>query len=223
MWLVCVGNKDRPEVDRSSSSGWKMCGLGQKLLVMQTGCSSGKGSPEAWERVGELLWGCLAGETGPWMEGGPEEEWPWTDTGRWMSLVSIFCVITPSFLCFPSHSGLRRSQSGRCVGFNDWVSKAPSTKLGHSILEWFPSVKRKAWEGNWPAVQSRITGQDWSHISKDPRELGWGWRLLQMMRRILETPVDIYQLYLQRRINLSLPQFSSAWPCKLKKEAIYLV
>lgn len=37
-----------------------------------------------------------------------------------------------------------------------------------------------------------------------------------MTRSILETPADIHQLYLQR-INLGLPQFSSASSCKLKK------
>ena len=33
----------------------------------------------------------------------------------------------------------------------------------------------------------------------------------------METPADIHQLYLQRRINFGLPQFSSALSCKLKK------
>ena len=52
-----------------SSSLWRMCGFGQRLVVMQTRCSSGKGGPGTWERVGESPWGCLAGETGPgWKE-----------------------------------------------------------------------------------------------------------------------------------------------------------
>ena len=54
---------------RSSSSMWRMCGFGQRLVVMQARCSSGKGGPGAWERAGESPWGCLAGEIGPgWKE-----------------------------------------------------------------------------------------------------------------------------------------------------------
>ena len=67
-----------------------------------------------------------------------------------------------------------------------WLSKrGPSTTLGCSVLENFLSVERRAWEENWPVVQSLIREQNWSHISKDPRELGWGQGLLQMMSRIL--------------------------------------
>lgn len=38
----------------------------------------------------------------------------------------------------------------------------------------------------------------------------------------MDTLEDAYQLYLQRRITPALPQFSSIWPCKLKKR-LYLL
>lgn len=53
----------------------------------------------------------------------------------------------------PAHPSLSRSQSSHWCGFPSLRKRKPSTEFGHSLLESFPSVKRRAWEGNRSVIQ----------------------------------------------------------------------